>query len=77
MKKLILLLSIPLMAFQCEPEQTNNCNCFEEVVWFNNGNELVIIERKQVSSHKCELWGYGDEYLPMQNSEFWKRFKCE
>jgi len=27
MKKSLLLLTIPLMAFQCEPDEVENCNC--------------------------------------------------
>ncbi len=79
MKKLILLLSIPLFAFQCEPEQITKptCNCFREVVFINDGTDTVLIERTEAPNYKCELWGLGDNYAPIPNSEFVSRYKCE
>ena len=78
MKKILLLLSIPLFAFQCEPEQTNQCvNCFREVVYINDGIDTVLIERTEAEAIKCELWGLGDNYAPIPKSEFLSRYKCE
>jgi len=79
MKKLLFLLSIPLFAFQCEPEKTAvpTCNCFNEVVYINDGIDTVLIERTEAEAIKCELWGLGDNYAPIPNSEFLSRYKCE
>jgi hypothetical protein len=79
MKRLFLL--FPLFAFQCEPEQIqipNQCNtCYNEVVWFNNGIDTVLIERTVAPMYKCEQWGLGDNYAPIPKSDFWSRYKCE
>ena len=79
MKKILLLLSIPLFAFQCEIDEPkiNECNCFNEVVYINDGIDTVLIERTEAESIKCELWGLADNYAPMKDSEFLSRYKCE
>lgn len=80
MKKLLLLLTLPLLAFQCEPDipQINQCTtCYNEVVWFNNGVDTVLIERTIAPMYKCEQWGLGDNYAPIPKSEFYSRYKCE
>ena len=81
MKKILLLLSIPLFAFQCETDEPTpqpfDCNCFREVVYINDGTDTVLIERTEAEAIKCELWGLGDNYAPIPNSEFLSRYKCE
>ncbi len=69
MKKLILL---PILfAFGCTPQP--NCQCFNEVVFFNDG-QPYLIEQTEADQNKCDKWGYGEEYLPLRNSEFHHRF---
>jgi hypothetical protein len=81
MKKILLLLSIPLFAFQCETDEPTphpfDCNCFNEVVYINDGIDTVLIERTEAPAYRCELWGQGDNYLKLNNSDFWHRYKCE
>jgi hypothetical protein len=80
MKKLLLLLALSFISCDVDEEiitpPQNDCNCFEETIWLNNGIDTIMIERKLVPSYKCELWGYGNEYLPIPRSEYFNRFKC-
>jgi len=81
MKKLLLLLPF-MYAFQCEApidNEPNNCQCYKETIWLNNGIDTVLIESTEAPQYKCEQWGYGDEYLPIPKSEFLSRFHeiCE
>jgi len=81
MRKIILIFSIPLMAFQCESDDVviqNQCTtCFNEIVWFNNGVDTVLIQRTTAPMYKCERWGLNDNYAAIPNSEFWSRYKCQ
>ena len=75
MKKLFLLLSIPLMAFQCEPEP---CQCVQENV-FDNGTELVFVSDTPANQTDCDN-AINDAYIQdKSNPLYWYRFivKCE
>ena len=75
MKKIIFLILPFLLAFQCEtPESEVTCQCYNEIVYLNNGNEVYLVEKIVVDQNKCDKWGYGDEYLPLDNSSFHHRF---
>jgi len=74
MKKLVLVLSIALLT-QCTPTAAEqNCQCFEEIVYLNDGTEVYLVDRYEVDQNKCEKWGYGENYLPMIDSDFHNRF---
>ena len=75
MKKLIFLIVPFILAFQCEtPEPEVTCQCYNEVVYFNNGTELYLVNRTATDQNKCDLWGQGENYLKLNDSDFHHRF---
>jgi hypothetical protein len=76
MKKLLLLLSIPLMAFKCEPE-TLDCPCVK-VNYVDNGTELVMTGDTPAQLSDCN----GNETNPVvhvKGTPYWYAYeiKCD
>jgi hypothetical protein len=74
MKKLVLFLSIALLTQCTPPAVEQDCQCFEEIVYLNDGTDVILIDRIEADQNKCDKWGYGESYLPMRNSDFHNRF---
>ena len=47
MKKLLLLLTIPLMAFQCEPDEVENCNCEKKYYMYQPAMITPVVQIPQ------------------------------
>lgn len=76
-KLLLLLLAFPLLALQCEQDEAAvelDCQCYKETVYINNGTEIYLVRRDSTNQSKCDNWGYGYEYLPINDSSFHQRF---
>jgi hypothetical protein len=78
-KKLLLLLSMPLMAFQCEPEltQPNDCNCIQDN-FIDNGFEMVILPSEVVNMQLCNE-SESEAVVHIKGTPYWYalRVECE
>jgi hypothetical protein len=78
MKKLLILFAVSLIGCSNE-EEPQQCQCYKEIIYWNNGTELYIVEKTIESQHKCDLWEFGANYIPYETTEFEYRFveECE
>ena len=75
MKKLLLLLSMPLMAFQCTPEPIAEmeCNCVQKN-FYDNGSEMMIMADTPANLSDCD----GDTpIVHIKGTPYWYNFELE
>jgi hypothetical protein len=79
MKKLLLLLAFPLMAFNCEPEtvsmQQMECNCIQDN-FFDNGYEMVIQPSTTVDMQLCNE-SESEGVVHIKGTAYWYSLRVE
>ena len=78
MKKILVLLSLPLMAFQCVPQvEQEDCQCIQDN-FFDNGYEMVIMPSEVVDMQLCDE-SESEAVVHIRNTPYWYslRVECE
>jgi hypothetical protein len=77
MRKIILIFSIPLMAFQCESGIESDCNCIQDN-FIDNGYEMVILPSEVVNMQLCNE-SESEAVVHIKGTPYWYtlRVECE
>jgi hypothetical protein len=74
-KKLLLLLIMPLMAFQCTPDAETDCNCIQDN-FIDNGYEMVILPSEVVNMQLCNE-SESEAVVHIKGTPYWYALRVE